>query len=120
MRLDIDTVPSTPAEAVHAVLDALELADVDEICAPGFNPVDLHHTVGRYLRNAWSLWLRTPLVERYREAFRLGHADDISMLILREVCARVRGEPFDPSRIVSRCHEHWRKMGMNEFGEAAS
>lgn len=118
MKFDRDSVPATPAEAVQAVLDALELAEVETICAPDFEMADLHFTLGRYIRNLWSMWQTDmPLMRRYREMFRIGHPDDVSMMILSEAAARVRNEPFDSAAYVAACHAHWRAHGCDGMGQ---
>lgn len=118
MRINLDRVPATHDEAVQLVLDSLTNDDVEAMCAPDFVIVDVHHSIGRHLRNSWSLWEReSVLVQHYRTVHRIGHADDISSLILSEVWARVRAVPFDRAACIATFHVHWKARGLNELGE---
>lgn len=118
MKINLDRVPATHDEAVQLVLDSLAPADVEVMCAPDFSIVDVHHTIGRYLRNSWSLWeSASVLVQHYRTVHRIGHADDISSMILSEVWARVRAVPFDRAACIAVFHTHWKAQGLNELGE---
>lgn len=118
MRLDPDAVPRTFDEAVEALFRALgEEERRWFVSTPQSTSVE-HHGVGRFLRNSWSLWEReTVLVQWFRQNLRVGHADDISGLILDGLVAKVMGVPFDPENAAKRYHEHWKKYGCNEFGE---
>lgn len=120
MKINLDRVPATHDEAVQLVLDSLTPDDLAVMCVPDFAIVDVHHTIGRHLRNSWSLWEReSVLVQHYRTVHRLAHADDISSLILSEVWARVRAVPFDRAACIATFHAHWKAQGLNELGEAS-
>lgn len=114
--IDPDRVPRDLDEAVDIIVAGL--APEDRRFFEERSTTALHHTGGRYIRNAWSLWDReTHLVQWFRANLRIGHADDISAVILSSVQARVIGVLFEPRGMVARFHEHWRKFGCNEFGE---
>lgn len=119
MRLNIDVVPSTHEAAVNAFCDALEQEEIDLIRLPGFRAASTHHSIGRHIRNAWSLWdVRTPLSRHYQQRWRLAHADDLSSLIIGEACANVRGEGFDRDGEVARFHAHWKAQGVDPMEQA--
>lgn len=112
MNLNPDAVPATHEAAVQAVIDALHTSDIVRIQERSFRHVDVHHSLGRHIRNSWSLWDKTtPLSLHYQQRFSLAHADDLSGLILGEAFARVRGELFDREVEVARFREHWARTG---------
>jgi hypothetical protein len=117
MKLDLDKVPSTLDEAVDMVVVALEPEDMEFI--KSHEAVDAHHTVGRGLRNAWSLWDKeTVLVQWFKENYKIFHADDLSGVILSSVWAKVRGEKYDIQADITEFHEHWKRQGVDpETGE---
>ncbi len=49
---------------------------------------ELHHTLGRYLRNKWSLWQNSPLAIHMRQVQRINHPDDMSGAIISAYCRR--------------------------------
>lgn len=110
MKLDLDRVPSTVAGAVDMIIDALEEPDRRFILS--HPSMAVHHTTGRYLRNAWSLWENdSPLKRDAVKVYGIAHADDITGLILEWVWHRMRKLDFDPQQFVKRYHAHWRNMG---------
>lgn len=113
MQLDMDSVPSTIEDAVDRLIAGM---DDDEILAvrdgSASSPGQLHHFAGRSLRNQWSLWAEdTPLLRDAVFTYRIGHADDISSLILNWTFAKARGEDFDPIAFCKKFHEHWKRCG---------
>ena len=111
-KIDPDSVPPTIEAAVDAVIAGLEDDEISMIKGMA-EPHMIHHTVGRCLRNSWSLWEDTPLKRDAVNTFKIAHGDDISSLILNWVWARVREEAFDPQDFVKTYHEHWKNAGTN-------
>tara|TARA_R100001143_G_C3357381_1_gene133297 strand:- start:2283 stop:2654 length:372 start_codon:yes stop_codon:yes gene_type:complete len=114
MKLDLDKVPSTVEAAVDAVTSALEPEEIDYIRRSD-KPSLLHQSIGMYLRNEWSLWDDdSPLKRDAVEKFGIGHADDISGLILEWAHARVkRNDDFDPRKHCQKYIDHWKRLGVN-------
>lgn len=83
----------------------------------GQNPDTIvHHTVGRFLRNAWSLWdPDTPLKRDAVKTYGIAHADDISGLMMAWVFNLVCGGPFDPQKECERFHKHWASLGTDSL-----
>ncbi len=113
MNIDMDSVPSTVEGAVDRLIAGMsddELLSVrDGTCD---SPTQLHHFAGRGLRNNWSLWSAdTPLLRDAVFTYRIGHADDISSLILSWTFAKARGEDFDPIAYCQTFYDHWEKIG---------
>jgi hypothetical protein len=68
----------------------------------------LHHNFGSHLRNTWHLWEpTTPLSRHYQNCHGIGHADDMSSLIILDLLARMREEPFNLSLQVQRFRQFW-------------
>jgi len=115
MKLNPDKVPATFDEAVRVLHDSLSATDREVIME--CSPADVHHTVGRYVRNNWSLWEDTPLKRDFISRFKLfGHADDISGLLMTSLWAVVCRTPNlaeVQAQEVERYRAHWRNYGVN-------
>tara|TARA_Y100000034_G_scaffold43496_3_gene53128 strand:- start:43056 stop:43415 length:360 start_codon:yes stop_codon:yes gene_type:complete len=115
VKLNLDTVPSTLEGAVKMIVEALDEEEIafihrNESCA-------IHHGFGRSTRNNWSLWDReTPLVRHFLERFNIGHADDISGMLMDCTWKSVKGEPWELEKQVERYHTHWKACGLPENG----
>lgn len=107
MKSDQDKVPSSIEQAVDMIVDTLD--DEDRETIKNMNSSSsVHHFVGRFLRNSWSLWKNdTPLKRDAVATYGIAHADDISGLILEWVWCRVRGVEFDPHAHAATYHKHW-------------
>lgn len=70
--------------------------------------VALHHNFGEHLRNTWHLWEPTsPLARHYQKVYGIGHADDMSSLIILHLLSELRGEIFNLPREVHRHRQFW-------------
>jgi hypothetical protein len=49
---------------------------------------ELHHTLGRYLRNKWGLWQGSPLALHMERVHGASHVDDMSSMIISAYCRR--------------------------------
>lgn len=104
--------PTTLEQAIDAVFNSLDAAEIEFIKTEGTDSV--HHGFGTALRNGWSLWDdNAPLTQHFRKRFELGHADDMSGLILAGVEARVKGETYEPFFDVERYKAFWRDGGVD-------
>lgn len=111
MKLSSDTVPSTVEGAVDAIVAGLE-PEEEKFIVESASSACIHHTVGRGLRNGWSLWAPdSPLKRDAVETYGIAHADDISGLIIEWVWSKVWEIPFDPMEHVKSYHEHWARYG---------
>jgi hypothetical protein len=79
--------PKTLDEAVTA-LNRMLSADAQSFLKEGGEQAasELHHTLGRYLRNRWSLWSDSELAQHMRDAQGITHPDDMSHAILVAYC----------------------------------
>lgn len=78
-----DTVPTTPEEAIQ-VLDALLVKEDKEWLATEENAaIEVHHSLGRWIRNNWGLWADEPNeLKTYFINKGVTHPDDMSGEIL--------------------------------------
>ena len=113
--MNLDIVPSSLEQAVKVIIDDLKEDELDFI--QNNSPVDVHFSFGAFLRNAWSLWdTETILVQHFLNKYNIGHADDISSLILDCVWRQVKGQKWEVEKHVDKCHKHWLKFGLPENG----
>lgn len=112
-----DGIPSNLLGAVNDLKSKLSEADLDFICELE-NLCDVHHSLGRQIRNQWKLWQNNNvLVEWFKTNLQIGHADDISAIILEALQSDLRGKVYCPRATVKRFHGHWELLNCNNFGE---
>lgn len=112
MKVDIDVVPSTMEQAVGLLLEGL--APEDRTFIAENNSSVLHGTVGRAMRNSWSLWDPTmPLATWFRRNLGLGHADDMSAILLEALWCRVLGREHALQEQVEEFKLHWELQGQD-------
>lgn len=72
---------------------------------------ETHHTIGRTIRNSWlwkDEWLRAWFMARG-----LGHADDMSSIILTAFWRKLHGVSFDLEKEIKHYEDFWWKQGIN-------
>jgi hypothetical protein len=72
-----------------------------------------HHGFGTGLRNGWGLWTGSPLAEHFREVYGIGHADDMSAMIMDCLEAMVKGEQWDADEAASFYRNYWEEQGID-------
>jgi len=102
-----DTLPFSHKQAVEMLVAApWTQQERDYIIQGGL--VALHGSFGRELRNHWHLWEPTsPLSRHYQKTYGIGHADDISSLIIEDLVCHLRGEKYDIDSRVRRFRNYW-------------
>lgn len=109
-----DIVPSNLNSAIEILYASIGEEDIEWMKTADASTAQLHHTLGRQIRNAWSLWDKeTHLVRYFQSEFDIMHADDISGLILTGLIKTVRRESFDPYEEVKVYHKHWFSQGID-------
>jgi hypothetical protein len=82
--------PKTLEEALVA-LDEM-LCDEDREHLTIFNEVEaateLHHSLGRHLRNVWGLWQGSALAQNLKSEHGITHPDGMSSYIIKAYCRR--------------------------------
>ena len=116
-KFNIDKVPRDLDEAVEMIIETLGHSDQKTICHDKYIAAKAHHGLGRFIRNSWSLWDRhTHLCNWFRANLEIGHADDISTIIIEAVRAKLSGLEYDPTSTVQRFHDHWARFGCDNYG----
>lgn len=104
--------PTTLEEAVEILESQLTSDDVNFIKEN--SSASIHFFFGMNLRNAWGLWVKeTPIVQWFINNFSIGHADDISGMILSALFAKIKGEKFSAKSEAERYKQHWATMGVD-------
>ncbi len=125
--LDHDSVPASFEAAVAAVIGALDDADKALLAADTFGEaaVAVHGSMGRWMRNQWSLWEsfgRAPehatllAFDVYRR-FGLRHPDDITGLIIAAAFARVANVNLNLNQLADGYERHWAARGLKRDGK---
>lgn len=111
MTLDQDKVPINLEDALAIIKGGMTPADMDETRKTTFTPAQLHFSVGRLIRNDWSLWDKeTILVKWFKQRYGIDHADDISGLILDCLHKDMTGEPRRDELLAKKYLDHWKKQ----------
>jgi hypothetical protein len=103
----LNGVPETFEEAVQEISDEL---NESELPTEQANVAFYHHGYGTALRNEWGLWTDSVLAKHMKQRFGIGHADDMSGLIMGKAFADYRGEEFDIDAEIQRYKEHWKRL----------
>jgi hypothetical protein len=110
--IPIEPIPETLEEAVDRIYS--HLSDEDR---PYFKDESsfgwMHHGLGQHLRNEWGLWRGSPLKDYFMTTYGLGHADDMSGIILDSVRSKVLNKSFDIEKEVRRYKEYWGRQGVD-------
>ena len=108
MNLNLDKVPTNLEEAVSLLKDALNEEERDIISEMTVSK--LHFTVGRFIRNEWSLWAtENVLTKWFKKNYSVEHADDVSSIIIECLIADLNGRPRQDREIAKEFIEHWNK-----------
>ena len=104
MSVPIEPTPATLEEAVERICTHLNNDDR----AAFVNMFGwLHHSFGQALRNGWGLWNGSVLKDHFMERFGLGHADDMSGIILDSVRAKILNREFDVEAAAAKYRAYW-------------
>jgi hypothetical protein len=110
VNINLDIVPSDLDQALDVLDKSLDDNDIEYIMEHA-EPDGMHFGIGMWLRNNWSLWQpETNLAQWFRQNLGLGHADDMSGIILDSLWRRVRGEPIDLDGQVKFYKDYWKKQ----------
>lgn len=83
----------------------LDDKDKDYIRVHGID--NLHHGLGRFIRNEFGLWSGGPLKD-YFVNLGINHGDDMSGIILKAYCLRLRSTEFDLTSEVEYYQNYWK------------
>lgn len=89
----------------HEYLDIFITKDIlEEIKSDKIQPVDLHFTLGQWIRNSWGLWKGEGKLYKYLSSINLVHPDDMSGLIIESYFAKVKNIPFNIKDYIEECN----------------
>ena len=93
-----------PAEVIQQIQDSTNSDDMY-----GF-----HFGFGMGIRNYYGLWdPESPLHKWFHKELGVGHADDMSGIILEALWYRTKDLQYDPSETIKGYTEHWAQYGLN-------
>ncbi len=102
------TTPSNLEEAIQSLISVLENAGELQ----QFKNVELwelHHGLGRYIRNTWGLWTESPLFIWFKDQYGITHPDDISSIIIVSTQRRLNGEDLKLEEQIQTYKDYWEK-----------
>lgn len=80
----------TPLDAAMAQIDELlhpeDKAYILQADSSDDVSVEVHHSVGRFLRNELGLWKNSPLAQYLKEEHGIDHPDDMSHFLVVQYC----------------------------------
>lgn len=110
-------IPATLEAAVDTIVSSIDEDTRAFILNPANNAGAAHMGGGMAMRNQWGLWHDSVLAQHFKTRFGLGHADDMSAIILEAAFAKVREQPHDVDAQVERYKSHWRRMGVDPLSQ---
>lgn len=111
MTLNKDMVPSNLDQAISIIEEGLDQADKNAIIA--HDACVFHHSVGRKLRNDWSLWTRTTPLCCWFQQHGIYHPDDMSGIIIESLKRKLSGQPIDLEGQVESYKKYWEDRGID-------
>jgi len=105
----MNTIPRNLNDCI-AILDEQTPPNIVEKLKDGsLSTTDLHHTLGRSMRNTWNLWEDSVLHKWFKNRG-IFHADDMSGIIMDSFVRHLKGEPIDFDGQVKFYQDYWEKM----------
>lgn len=75
---------------------------------------NLHHGLGRNIRNDWGLWESSEL-KNYFESLGVWHADDMSGIIFHSYWCHVRKQPINLDKQIKHYQDYWEDNYPNDI-----
>jgi len=101
--------PTNLDECIAELEKSLPKELIEKLKNKEIDPVSLHHSVGRSMRNRWSLWGESELKEWFKE-IGIFHPDDMSGIILDSLALHLRGKPINLKKQVKYYKDYWEVM----------
>lgn len=106
--------PNTLDEAVNLIVGNLSDTEVEFIKEDKSHGSTVHFSFGMSVRNGWGLWKKdSPLSKHFQDVWGLGHADDMSGMIIYGVYSVVRGETPMYQAESEKYKRHWKNYGID-------
>lgn len=103
-------LPINLDEAIVWLENHVELGDQKEI--KDIEQFELHHTLGRFIRNQLRLWDNDTELAQWFFHHGIWHADDMSAIIIGAAIAKIRGTAFDLENKVKYYKDYWSASGV--------
>lgn len=71
--------------------------------------VELHHTLGRWIRNAWGLWTKDTELYSILNGMGLWHPDDMSSVVLKSYHRKINGKELNLKEQVQHYTDFWKE-----------
>ena len=113
-----DHNPQTLDEAIDILYRNLDDEERKEIKSVS-DGTPFHHGFGTSVRNGWGLWQGSDLKTFFETTYGLGHADDMSGIILDALVSKVHGDPFDVQVQVDYYKDYWTKKNIDPLTQKA-
>jgi hypothetical protein len=110
--IEFSPVPKTLEEAIDRIVKGLD-EDGRRILSDPDGPSRCHFGLGMTLRNQWGLWGGGKLRDDIRDRFGIGHADDMSSLILDGVHCKLVGKEFDSKWLANKNIQFWKDQNID-------
>ncbi len=107
---DFDT-PKSLRAAIEYLYDGMSARERRDFVFWG--SVAFHSGLGRQIRNAWGLWSGSPLKLHFKAVWGIGHADDMSSMILDGLEHRINGTVFDAAASAEKFKRYWLRQFIN-------
>jgi hypothetical protein len=102
--------PTTIEECMRAFVEVLTPETQIELVKMSQDElVTTHHSLGRWIRNNWDLWLGGPLLE-YMKSLGFIHPDDMSSSLIKEFWNRMNNQPSEMMEDIKKYAEYWKQQ----------
>lgn len=108
---DSPYIPGCLDDAIHYLICSLPDVTIKYIKENGTR--GMHFSIGRNLRNEWKLWDPTSPLARWFRTRGIGHADDMSGIILTTLYRTIRFELPDVEEQINYYTSYWRAQGID-------
>jgi len=104
-------IPNNLEECFPDLEKVLNEDDLKEFTAkPESDVIKWHHSLGRWIRNNWTLWKGGKLAN-YFKAMEINHPDDMSGIILTSFWRYRNSKPIELEAQVKSYKDYWKKNG---------
>ena len=101
-------IPTNLKEAIHTLISLLEATgEIQQF--KNVESWELHHGLGRYIRNTWGLWTQSQLFVWFKEQYGITHPDDISSIIIVSTQRHLKGEDLRLEEQIQTYKDYWEK-----------
>ncbi len=106
----------TPENLIEALMELNALLPIDDKLFMLLHDEDkvsalFHHSLGRHLRNIWTLWDENGSLHKWFLSINIHHADDMSRIIIVSYYRKLNCIPICLRDQVRHYKEYWIKNG---------